>query len=86
MCSNYFDDYAQLEAGELATSAETCMKDLFKLLGFRLAETESKDKPFSEVFDPLGVRVDLSESQRGVVKVAPKPSRVESVLAEVMGP
>ena len=61
------------------------MKELFRLLGFKLAETEAKYTPFARAFDPLGVRVDLSQSAAGVVKIEPKPSRVENVLAEAAG-
>ena len=52
--SPYYDDFSQLEVAALAGSAEKTLKAIFGILGFKLSEAPAKDKPFSEVFTPLG--------------------------------
>ena len=81
--SPYYDDFPQLEAEALAPSAEGTIKSIFRVLGFRLSEAPAKDKPFAEVFTPLGVVLDMSEAPKGRIKLYGKPSRVQAVVSTV---
>ena len=57
----------------------TVVLDLFQKLGWHVAPEEKKNKPFSEVFDVLGVRIDISCQYQGVVQVRNTPQRIEEL-------
>lgn len=78
--SGYYDDFSQVEAQVLAPSAEAAFKRMFDVLGFDLSTEAHKDLRFSRVFEPLGVQIDLGRSHEGVVRLLPKPSRVQRVV------
>ena len=77
--SPYYDDFTQIEFKRLAFSARQCFHDLFEILGFDLALEPKKNKDFAPMFDPLGVRINLSDSRAGIVCIEAKPSRVEEI-------
>ena len=79
----YYDDSPSIERASLASSAEETFKKMLKILGITASEEEDKYKPFASIFEPLGVRVDLSGSAEGRVVVEPKPSRVKDITAVV---
>ena len=79
----FFDDFTQLETEELAESAQETLEALIKLIGWELATSESKRKPFDRVFTALGVVVDLSGIRSGEVLLRNKPGRIEGIRAQV---
>ena len=83
--SPFYDDFSQLEYEVLAESAHTTFTRVFEIMGFQLAVEEHKCKPFSSVFDPLGVRLDLSEAPQGRIKLSAKPGRLEEVSSLCRG-
>jgi hypothetical protein len=82
--TNYYDDYPQLEAAELAESARSTLKGVFGLLGWELA-TEKKDLEFASSFLILGVQVDMQRAASGRVLIANKASRVQEVCSVLEG-
>ena len=81
----YYDDFPCVECAPLSDSAERTFKDMLKILGIQASEDSDKDKPFDQIFEPLGVKVDLSDSINGRIVVAPKPERVEDTRNIVTG-
>jgi hypothetical protein len=79
---NYFDDYPQLEAAQLAESARATLKWVFGLLGWELAG-EEKDQEFKKEFVVLGVKVDMAHAAAGRIIVANKPARVAEVCSVI---
>ena len=74
--TSFFDDFTVLTSAANAAHVEVVVSSMFKKLGWRVATEEKKNRPFSEVFDVLGVRVDLSQQSVGVVQVSNTPQRV----------
>ena len=56
----FFDDFTQLEPSATSQSAQFSMESMLKLLGWRIATTDAKRKPFDKEFGALGVQVNLS--------------------------
>ena len=82
---NYFDDYPHLHVKSAADGALRTAEKLMNLVGWVFAKSGAKRLPFSDVFDPLGVRIDLSESAKGRITVANKPGRIESICERFEG-
>jgi hypothetical protein len=80
---NYFDDYPVLETERLAASTQASLLEFFESLGWEVALEDKKNKPFSAVFQALGVELDLSRCPEGVCLVQNRPDRVEDLLTTV---
>ena len=77
--TNYFDDFPLLASHSLvSTSSLAAAKAFLTLVGFQWAD--DKLLPFSSACDVLGVRLDLSEAEHGLIRVSNKCSRVEEVM------
>ena len=81
----YYDDFPCVGCAPLADSAERTFKDMLNILGIQASEDSDKDKPFDQIFEPLGVDVDLTDSTNGKIVVAPKPKRIETIRNIVSG-
>ena len=76
----FYDDFPIVEpciSGVLATQS---VQHLLEALGWLYAKDPSKDKPFSEEFDVVGVHINTSSLHGGVFTLANKPSRVDTVI------
>ena len=73
VASCYYDDFPILEAECLGSSNAECVEQVLQLLGWRVAKAPHKLKPFSDVFQALGVELCLAQSEMGVVEVRNKP-------------
>ena len=73
--SNYFDDYPQVTLESDAGSAQYIAESFVALLGWTVALEDKKRKPFSKVFDTLGVQIDFNDAVELYFKVRNKPSR-----------
>jgi hypothetical protein len=78
--TSFFDDYVQVEFEVLADSADATIKEVFGLLGWRLAEEKNKD--FSAAFKALGVLFDFAKAEENVLTVRNTEARVKSVSDE----
>jgi hypothetical protein len=81
--TNFYDDYSQVEPMTMGLSAQLTLQGFMALVGWEVAASERKCRPFAETFEPLGVVVDFSASERGVVMVTNKPGRVEEVMKDI---
>ena len=76
----FYDDFPIVEPCVSAVLATQSVQHLLKALGWLYAKDPSKDKPFTEEFDMLGVCINTSNLHLGVFTLANKPSRVDKVL------
>ena len=82
-CINYYDDYPCLDPSELVASGAHSFEGLLKALGWRFDSVGPKATKHAQVFDVLGIRVDLSSSHVGSVSLENKPARAERLLEQV---
>ena len=73
--TSFFDDFTVITQKCHARHVSAVVSNFFSRLGWQVAAEPKKNVDFSEVFDVLGVRVDLSRQCQGVVSVQNKPSR-----------
>ena len=78
MWFNYFDDYPCISPSIQSKSTMMTVKGIFGLLGFKFAEDKLSD--FANTAEMLGVMVDASKSDEGLVKVDNKESRKSEVV------
>ena len=81
--TNFFDDYPQLALEKQGDGPWRVAEGSLELLGWTVSSTEAKAKRFDKEFDALGVRVDLSDSAQGVVRIKNKESRVSTVCEQL---
>ena len=56
----FFDDFVMIQLAKLTGSAESSFLTLQKLLGWQVADSVAKAKPFGKTFVTLGVQLDLN--------------------------
>ena len=81
----YFDDFPLMVPQDLWEVADHAVSSLLHLLGWDHAATGegSKGKPFSPVFDVLGMSLDLSQLAEGLVRLANKEGRAERLAEKI---
>ena len=80
--SSFFDDFITLSRKSEADAMSIASSQFFRLLGWLVSAGE-KDLPFSETFKALGVEIDCSAWQSGLVKFRNTPKRI-SELSETI--
>ena len=79
----FYDDFPQLEPRQTAPSGRTAATDFLDILGVQWSQGD-KDLAFADVFQPLGVQVDLSEfATRAKAVFANKPSRIQALTEQI---
>ena len=53
------------------------------MLGWQIAETEEKRKPFNKQFVSLGVQIDLTSAGREEIILRNKPGRVKAIQEQI---
>ena len=81
--TNFFDDFTVLASRANCKHVQLVVSFLFRKLGWDVAPEEKKNAPFAEVFDVLGVHVDLSKQQEGKVSIKNTPDRLAELQADV---
>ena len=81
--TNFFDDFTVLATKANSKHVGLVVSVLFKKLGWDVAQDEKKNAPFAEVFDVLGVRIDLSQQHLGLVSIWNTPDRLRELRADV---
>ena len=76
----FYDDFPIVEPHISSVLATQSVQHLLETLGWLYAKDSSKDLPFAEEFDVLGVRINTSRLHLGVFTLANKPSRVDKVI------
>ena len=79
----FFDDFTQLEPSATSQSAQFSMESMLKMLGWKIATTDAKRKPFAKEFVALGVQVNLSRISEGEIVLQQKPGRAEALQQQV---
>lgn len=64
----YFDDFSVFESTSIAQETQSLIVDFFSLLGWPTKE----QKPFADIFEPLGVVASLQRASEGVITVSNK--------------
>ena len=72
--TQFYDDYPSLEIKALSSSAYSVFTALLKAIGW--AVSTSKDLPFRDTFQMLGVQMDLSKLQDGELSVSNTEARI----------
>ena len=79
--THFFDDYTQVDCVPLAGHSAASLERLLRLLGWTFkAGPEDLKRPAS-CFEPLGVRIDLT--QAGVAIVGNTPKRAKAIAEEI---
>ena len=79
----FFDDFSQIDPVRSSPSAQFAMEGLLKLLGWKVAMTESKRKPFAPIFVALGVQLDFTDILKGDIHLCQKPGRLEALELQI---
>ena len=66
--SCFFDDYVVFSRDEHVINTEQTVTLLFKLLGWKFAEEGDKAEAFSREFGALGIRINLEDTDKSLVK------------------
>ena len=85
LATQYYDDYPNVEFFTLARSSQSFMEFLLQALGWRFATDGKKACPPESSFKVLGVELDLSQSCNGILIVANKKDRIESLVKSLSG-
>ena len=81
--TSFFDEFTVISTKASAAHVVSVVQGMFRRLGWQVATEEKKNHPFSEIFDVLSVRVDLSKQTEGLVFVGNTPSRRDELKASV---
>ena len=79
----FYDDFPCTEPSTSARAARSALEAFMKVLGWEYAEAEHKSLPFSNVYNPLGVTVDLSNMERGIISISNKSERIIDLIASI---
>ncbi|CAE7670291.1 unnamed protein product [Symbiodinium sp. CCMP2592] len=77
--TSFYDDFCQLETEALAESAKTTAELVLRILGWKVAEDPKKSLPFAKVFAMLGASFSLVRAPSGILEIANKEGRLESL-------
>ena len=83
--TNFFDDFTVLACKSNSKHVGLVISFLFKKMGWDVVQDEKKNAPFAEIFDVLGVRIDLKQRHLGLVSIWNTPDRLEELRADVQG-
>lgn len=81
--TNYFDDFVTIASSTEAESVDYTVRAVFRLLGWRFAEDGQKAIPFGKILTALGVTMDVSGFQQGVVRVDNTDTRRQELAAAI---
>ena len=81
--TSYFDDFVVLSEEDISKSTGDSFSMMMKILGFALSASDKKNKPFSQVFDALGVSFVLTRSVEGTVQVANTEERKRDLIQRI---
>ncbi|CAE7248606.1 unnamed protein product [Symbiodinium sp. CCMP2592] len=79
--ASYFDDFPSVEVRALAENHDSSVKAALRLFGVDWAS--DKDLPFSQTADVLGVRLDATDTEGGVLRVRNKPERSKEIASSI---
>ena len=77
--TNLFDDFCQLEVGQLQSSAWKTSELVMDLLGWDISLGDDKRKPFEKSFEILGAVISFESGPHRCIKVSNKESRISQI-------
>ena len=77
--SSFYDDFVCICRAGTEVQTDRMVRLLFDSLGWQLSADDEKDKPFSEVFQALGVEFDMREVSQGCLRVGNTSSRKDEL-------
>ena len=77
--TSFYDDYVCICPEGTEVQTDRMVRLLFGSLGWRLSEEPEKDKPFSTIFQALGVEFNLERVPYGSFSVGNTPARKEEL-------
>ena len=83
-CTQYFDDYPNVELAQVADNSRNFMEFILRVLGWRFASSGKKAEPPCEKFRVLGVELNFAGSSAGSFVVSNKEERI-SDLVQLLG-
>ena len=80
LATNYFDDFVVLAEEVEMKAVAACVNMFFNLVGWDFAETRSKAPELAELFQALGVMINVSALHTGLVTVGNTDSPRQELL------
>ena len=80
--SNFFDDFITLAQDQECDSLSVVINQFFKLLGWAVSSGE-KDLPFATKFKALGIEIDLSAWEEGIVRFTNTAQRATELASQI---
>ena len=84
LATNYFDDYVVLSTDDETGPLTSCIHMFFKLIGWDFAASGDKAPDFSDLFQALGVVLDVRSMGRGLTTVGNTDSRREELIQTLL--
>ena len=76
---NFFDDYPAAEPVDSCSMAESTIRAMFNIIGWKFAIEEKKNKPFASEFTMLGIKPILSQMPAMTIMYDNKPERIQDI-------
>ena len=83
MWSNFYDDFIAFSPETTVKSTHLAIETLFDLLGWKFAREGDKANDFSKMFSALGIQVNLTKFDQGIVEFANTPKRIEELVQTI---
>ncbi len=89
--SNFYDDFIDFidfiifSCSDLAKNTHLAVETVFDLLGWRFARDGEKANDFSLCFSALGIQMDLSKFNEGIVEFSNTLKRTEELIQTIDG-
>ena len=83
--SNFYDDFIIFSCSDLAKNTHLAVETFFDLLGWRFARDGEKANDFSLRFSGLGIQIDLSKFNEGIVEFSNTLKRTEELIQTIDG-
>ena len=80
LLTNYFDDFVAVAPESESNAITSCVNMFFKLLGWAFSESGDKAPPFSNLFQALGVTINVSALHLGRVQLGNTESRRKEII------
>jgi len=80
LLTNYFDDFVAVAPESESNAITSCVNMFFKLLGWAFSESGDKAPPFSNLFQALGVTINVSALHLGMVQLGNTESRRKEII------
>ena len=81
LATNYFDDFVSISPSKESEQIQSCVHLFFRVLGWQFAASGDKAPIFSEIFQALGVNVNVSRLHGGLATLGNTESRRKELVS-----